>query len=136
MQGCPTCVQKKNERLTSIFLKELLGDSVKVFSQEPFNVMDGINKKGKVYADFYFVLNEKEYIVEYNGVQHYRPVKFGKTMSEQTAEHNFKEQQKRDQALKEVCKEKGIILIEIDGRKYINLKIKKYLLEKFPTETI
>jgi very-short-patch-repair endonuclease len=133
-QGCPDCALGKNEKYTKCFLNEILGHKTKIEPQKPFKIENNPNFK-KVRVDFYFILNGKEYIVEYNGKQHFQPVPFGST-TQQEAEIAFERQKIRDEYLRNYCKEKGIILIEIDGRKYINLKIKKYLLEKFPTETI
>ena len=63
--------------------------------------------KWRLYADFYLNVNNKEYIIEYNGIQHYRPVeRFG-------GEKTFKHQLERDQALKDYCKYNDINYIEI-----------------------
>ena len=56
---------------------------------------------------------------EYNGIQHYEPVKlFG-------GEENFLKIKQRDDAKRILCKEKGVQLIEIDGRQYKNMSLPK-----------
>lgn len=73
----------------------------------------------------------KEYIIEYNGQQHYKPTKFRQKISDEDALKKFKKQQCRDRKLRKYCKKNNIILIEIDGRKYKNQKIKTYLKKFF-----
>lgn len=78
-------------------------------------------------ADFYFVINTTQYIIEYNGPQHYTPICFDNNMDEQTAELAFMEQQARDNDLKEYCQKNDTILIEIDSRKIPSSKIEDFL---------
>lgn len=77
-----------------------------------------------------FKLNDQIYYVEYNGVQHYRPVKFGSQTNEEINEA-FRRQQIRDKWLRKYCKDNNIILIELDGRRlYGYEKISNYLTKK------
>lgn len=97
--GCHKCQTTRGERLVNNYLIE-----------------KGINytyqyacryKDHKMIADFYFEKDNAKYIIEYNGEQHYMPVKhFG-------GEIKFKKQQKRDELMREYCKVKGITLIEL-----------------------
>jgi hypothetical protein len=66
---------------------------------------------------------------EYQGKQHFAPVTLG-GISKEKAEEKFKEQQKIDELKRNLCKHKGIILIEVRydeplSKKYIFKKIKK-----------
>lgn len=100
VSGCPYC-RNKNENLVFKKLKESLLD-VNIIRQKIFNFN---NRKFRV--DFYFIYNNKEYIVEYNGRQHYEPVEyFG-------GEKSFLKQQERDKQLREYCKTNDVILLEI-----------------------
>ena len=72
-------------------------------------------------------LIDKKIAIEYNGIQHYKPTRFG-SMTEFDAEIRFEEQLKRDQYIRNFCKENKILLIEIDGRIFKKEKLKFYLL--------
>jgi len=93
--GCPDCLLKNETRIRN-WLKEKYGED---------NVKKKIIKHNdrKYYIDF--VVNGV--FIEYNGVQHYKPVKF---WGDQKA---FEKQQKRDQELRDYCLANGIRLIEI-----------------------
>ena len=89
-----------------------------------------INSSIRVVLDF--VLKDKadniKYIIEYNGKQHYEIIPFF------GGEERFYKQQKRDDALREYCKDKQIKLIEIsyrDLRKLDENYIKELLEEKY-----
>lgn len=118
--GCPACSFGKNENLTYEILNK---NMINVIRQ--FNIDVGGQRPYRL--DFYF--EEIKLAIEYNGAQHYRPVKFG-GMSQQDSETNFIKQQARDKYVREFCKNNGIKLIEIDGRKYQNNKLKDYLENK------
>lgn len=65
-----------------------------------------INSK-KVVVDFKIDIKGEVYFIEYNGEQHYRPIKyFG-------GNEKFEKQQKRDSDLRDYCKENKIHLLEI-----------------------
>lgn len=97
--GCPHCLYK-GQTLTGYCLDQL---NCKIIKQYKIN---------KFRVDFYFEKDNKKYIVEYNGRQHYEPIKkFGGIKM-------FKKQQIRDQNLRDFCQQNEINLIEIDGRKY------------------
>lgn len=128
-QGCPECKNGKNEKLTEKFILSLLPDETQVYPQKHFDIVDN-NIKTCVFVDFYFELNNKKYIIEYNGEQHYKPVKFG-NISQKRAEEKFAKQQNRDMALRKFCKNNNFILFEIDGRKYKGMNIKKLLETTF-----
>ena len=65
-------------------------------------------------VDFY--IQESNVIIEYNGIQHYEPIgRFG-------GKESFIQQQERDMALRQYCKEHGIRLIEIPYWDYDNIE--------------
>jgi hypothetical protein len=124
--GCPKC-KLKNQTLTEIYIKEIFPDAKfekNIINLEVKNEYNKIIRK-KIYPDFIINNNDKKIIIEYNGPQHYKPIKFG---SSYDYVKSFNEQILRDAALKKYCKEKNIVFIEIDGRKYTDENIKKYLL--------
>lgn len=73
------------------------------------------------FIDFY--LPKYNTFIEYNGQQHYRPVKiFG-------GEGNFKKQLERDTYVREYCSKNKINLIEISYKDSISSKLKTIINE-------
>src|SRR5690606_10483275 len=105
-RGCLKC-RHKNEALIGDILNKF--NISYVFQQ--YIKTDVLNFK------FDYWLPEYNLVIEYNGEQHYKPVRFG-NMSEEEAVINFNKQQIRDDFLRQWCKTNDIILLEIDGRKY------------------
>lgn len=115
ISGCPFLINN-NEKLVYDFLVKL---NITNF-QTQYNVKL-LNKKRMAKADFYFEINGKKVIVEYNGRQHYQPIKyFG-------GDEVFINQIKRDQELEQYCNDNNILLISIDGRKLYKKSLIKYL---------
>lgn len=116
--GCQSCKQFANENLTGVFLREIIGDKIKVERHKRFRAIDSDVRKN-IFVDYYFELAGNKYIVEYNGNQHYE--------RHWSAKDDVKliEQQKRDVFLKKMCVADNIALIEIDGRNYKGNEIKK-----------
>jgi very-short-patch-repair endonuclease len=127
--GCPHCARGRNEKLVGKFLE------THNISYE--HIMIKANDR-KYFPDFF--IPSLNLIVEYNGIQHYRPIIFGKAsatqqdsrvIGQQLAEVNFAKQQIRDSELREYCAVNNINLLEIDGRKYKGDKLKEFLCEYF-----
>lgn len=99
--GCPKCKQSHGEELISRILEKL---NIKY----EYQVRTEDEVLNKVYVlDFYIFYNNKEYIIEYNGQQHYIPVDiFG-------GQESFIKQQERDENLRNYCKRLSIKLLEI-----------------------
>lgn len=111
--GCPKCAKSRGEKEIELFLNK---NNIKFIDQFPFNIDTKINKSGIGYVDFY--LPEQNIFIEYNGKQHYVPVKqFG-------GEIEFKRQIERDNFLLEYCKSNNIKLIVIS---YKEKNIENYL---------
>ena len=85
----------------------------------------------KCIIDAVFNFNDQEIFVEIQGQQHYEPVSFGGKKNQEIAEKSFIRQVKRDEWLRNYCKENNIILIEVDLRRYQGEQIKEYLKEQF-----
>jgi rubrerythrin len=118
-RGCPTC-KLKSERMVGDILKELsLQATHNYYIKTP---------QRNFLVDW--IVETKNIIIEYNGLQHYSPRNFG-GMSDDRALSLFKIQQERDISLREYCKEKNVKLIEIDGRLYNYrnpTKLKEYII--------
>jgi len=124
--GCPKCNLHLNEKITSNILHELM-PNIKIFQQKKIDAKD-CSVRNHITVDFYFENNNKKYIIEYQGLQHYEPVNFSKKQKDCTL--TFKQQQIRDEWLRNYCNNNSINLIEIDGRLYKKDNIKNYLIEK------
>jgi len=112
-----------NEDHTYEYLKEMFPDIKieKQFTIKEDVIVDGKKIQSKVIIDFYFIKNGINYFIEYNGKQHYEPIRrFG-------GKKAFIKRQKRDQWVREWCKSNNYVLIEIDGREFVNEGIKAHL---------
>lgn len=95
---CPICNSSYGEKKILFWLEENGISYYRQFKVENYRI------------DFY--LPEKNIAIEFNGIQHYEPVKhFG-------GEERFKQQQLRDNYIRNYCKAKGIKLIEISYLDY------------------
>lgn len=115
--GCPQCVESVGEKKIRNILenKNILFTTQKTF--------DGCADKNKLRFDFF--LDEYNICIEYNGKQHYEPIKhFG-------GNESFIETERRDNIKREFCKLNNIELIEIKYTEYKN--IENILLELFQT---
>lgn len=121
--GCPLCAEnpKLNETLTGELIKDMFPNEslLKNFMLKEKIVIGNEVIKSKLFIDY--VLPSMKIFVEYNGRQHYQPIKrFGGI-------EEFRKTKIRDQWLVSYCQQNGIKLITIDGRKYRGLSIKAFL---------
>lgn len=109
-QGCPKCkLQPKGERIIEKYLNT---KNIKYLYQYEIPYLD--NLKGVTKIDFY--IPQYNLFIEYNGEQHYKPIKyFGGQLK-------FEKQLQRDEYVRQYCKDNNIRLIEI---KYNENLIKK-----------
>lgn len=108
--GCPMCATRKSEKEVATLLKKYKVEFI--HHQKLHEIMD---IKRLLIVDYY--LPNHNMIIEYNGHQHYLPVRWH-GMSKKKAKSVFKKQKSRDVYVKRLCKKKDITLISIDGRKY------------------
>lgn len=127
--GCPKCNLRLNEKLTGEYLSNLL-PNITIYNPKRINCDNTCDVRNKIFVDFYFEIVNIQIIIEYNGLQHYKNVKFG-GQSDSESKILFEEQKTRDRWLRKYCKNNNIILIEIDGRKHTKDSIKSFLIEKF-----
>lgn len=99
ISGCPTCAEPKGER---DIRKYLINNGIEFEAQKTF---PGCEYKRPLYFDFY--LPKHNILIEYDGMQHYKPIKFfgGK--------EGFRYQQIRDKIKNEYTEDKNIKLIRI-----------------------
>lgn len=118
--GCVFCKIGKNEKM----IKELFIQNNIEFHGQKYIKKINTNEKSNIRVDFYF--DKLRLIIEYNGSQHYKPEKFN-NVSLEVAIKNFEKQQIRDKYLANFCLDNNIKLISIDGRRYHNKKLEKYI---------
>lgn len=101
--GCPFCKESHGKAFVNKILQSL---------SIPFVRQKVIRNNHRLFkVDFYLELNNKIFIIEYNGRQHYFPiVHFG-------GEESFIKQCVRDEELRTLCKENNYCLLELPYNK-------------------
>lgn len=117
--GCPKCHQSHGEEEISKYFK-----SKNIVVEEQKTLENPYNKSGYMFADFYLKYKDQEYIIEFNGRQHYEYC----SLFHINGIEDFYKQQTRDRYLRKLCKEKDIILIEIS---YKQIQIIPIILDKY-----
>lgn len=115
MTGCPNCNASAGERKIAKWLKE---NNITFEPQKTF--IDCINPKtGKnLYYDFY--IPSHNMLIEYDGEQHSRPMRFNKKTK--PCKKEFLYLKYRDQIKNEYAKNNNIVLNRINHKKFKNLE--------------
>lgn len=119
-RGCPMCKRPLGE----IFVEQILtSNNYKYLPQYKIKVKSKIRLN--LFVDFAVFINNKIYLIEYNGIQHYQPVKyFG-------GDEKYKEQIERDKLLRDfVENHENYSLLEISykwNKRTIKSKILNFL---------
>ena len=117
---CPICHQSKGEKIINDYLK--LNN---IFFEREKKFKDCKGKRCVLPFDFY--LPEYNILIEYDGKQHFEPVRFHSTLFEKV-EKSFNDLKRNDKIKDDYCKTKGIILIRIPyTEKNIELFLKNLL---------
>ena len=113
--GCPICRESKGEKEIR---KYLIKNNINFKPQHTFQ-----NCRNKKLLPFDFYLPDYNICIEYNGLQHYKPITwFG-------GEEGFIKQQKRDIIKMEYCKNNNIPLIIIKYNEPIVIKLDSYFIQ-------
>lgn len=115
--GCSKCKFSVGEQTIAKFLKD---KKIAFMSQYKIPNEYILCSNMNIYVDFY--IPSKKAIIEFNGAQHYRPVKWW------GCEQTFGRQQERDESVRTYCKTHGLNLIEIPYTEYDN--VEKILKER------
>lgn len=102
---CPICKSSHGEKKIMLWLEKNNINYCKEYK---------INKQYRI--DFY--LPDQNIFIEYNGIQHYKPIDFF------GGQEQFNKQQNRDQYIRSYCKNNNIALIEFSYLDYNNLEEK------------
>jgi len=107
--GCPNCVYKNQGKVKVLLSKHFKNWNI-IPNKKVWQKYKDHNHKR--YCDFWIEKNGVKVIVEYDGEQHFKPIRFN-GMSLKRAEASFKRQQKIDALDAQFCKENNIILHRI-----------------------
>lgn len=115
--GCKKCHESQGEKLVNSILEELQISFIREVS-----ILNPYNNDHNFRVDFYVEYKNQDYIIEYNGAQHYKP---NKRMGGVLA---LKIRQQRDADLRKYCSENNIKLLEIKyDEKNVKEKIYHFL---------
>lgn len=109
--GCPNCKRSYGEERIANYLSK---NNIAYKEQSRLKNESLLCKNRVLVVDFY--LQKYNTIIEYNGVQHYNEIRFFKKF------RLFEQQQERDNALRQYCKEHKIKLIEIPYWDFDNIE--------------
>lgn len=112
--GCPKCNFSKGENKIDKFLNQYCITNI---PQKKFDDLIGI-KGWKLSYDFY--IPSFNLLIEYQGEQHYHPIKFGKTI--EYGKKRLKTQQMNDSIKREYAKRHNIELLEIPYWEFENIE--------------
>ena len=119
--GCPSCNSSKGEIKISIFLKQ---NNIQFIREKKF-----VDCKNKYCLPFDFYLPKNNILIEYDGIQHRKPVKFY-GISAETANEKFNKTLQNDKIKNYFAKNNSIKLIRIScDVDEINDYLKNYLDE-------
>jgi hypothetical protein len=128
--GCPKCITSRGEIKILGILKKL---SIKNKPQYKNETCRG--KKWLLPFDFGILDDDGNVLglIEYQGVQHFRPIYFGKGMTKEAAERSFNDLQITDKIKKEWCKKNKIPLLclRYDEDKDLRKNLEKFLKKCF-----
>lgn len=106
-KGHSTTCGCKNFSKGEVKIRQILSSMDILFEEQ--KIFDNCRGKNNVPLrfDFYLEVNNKRFVVEFQGIQHYKIIKGWK------GEEGLKERQNRDNKKKQYCLDNGIIFIEI-----------------------
>lgn len=104
--GCPKCKNSKGEKQIALILESLNAPFEK---QKKFSDCLGDNKP----LAFDFWIPTWNTLIEYDGEQHFRPVKFHQQMTEQTMNDMFERVKRYDAVKNQYCQKNNIRLLRI-----------------------
>ena len=112
--GCPKCKRSRGEEIISMVL-----DALNIKYEEQYRIKGSFRTRKEIVVDFY--LPNNNCIIEFNGAQHYIPMEFF------GGEKQLRDQQQRDEELRQYCNQNNIKLLEIP---YYEKQIKETIISK------
>lgn len=105
--GCPACNNSKGERSIANYLSE---NNIEFISQKRFDDLHGV---GNGYLSYDFYLPKQNILIEYQGGQHERPVKFSQSVTDEESENKFNIQVEHDKRKRKYALTNGFKFFEI-----------------------
>lgn len=143
-EGCPYCNTSHGEiivqhELEKINLKHCFSRKSLMASSNAYKHSFRIHAHHHLLSiDFMVNLGNKSYAIEFDGIQHFKPVDFSGKLTKWQTNRNFKKQKKHDKWKNEWCAKHHVKMIRIEniynypyGRRMIKL-VKDSLNEKLP----
>lgn len=113
-QGCPNCSESKGETKIRRLLSDL---SVEFLQEHRFT-----DCKNKSPLPFDFFLPSLNICIEFQGIQHYEPIRWSKSMTFEQASENHERVKISDRIKQEFCRDKHLGLIEIPYDKFDDIE--------------
>jgi hypothetical protein len=104
------CTGKDNCSAGEYQVKQILNEMKIDYEFDSTNGLKGL--KRLLRWDFIIKTDDKPLFIEYDGRQHFEPVKFG-GISEDRAKQNFLQQKKHDDIKNRYCEDNGYLLLRI-----------------------
>lgn len=124
-RGCPHCIYK-NEGLVKKLLLKYFKDWKIIPNKKIWDTYKGYTHKR--YCDFWMEKEGAKVMIEYDGVQHYKPVRFN-GITFKKANKLFKDTKLKDRLDSKFCKDNNILLYRIkytvDKEKFVNNLVRK-----------
>lgn len=102
---CPVCSSHKKQRKLTKIVEKIFNEKA-IVNNRP-NWLKNPDTKYNLEIDIF--LPKSKIAIEYNGEQHYIPIKFSKNISNEDAINKLKEIQKRDKLKKKLIKKSGLV---------------------------
>lgn len=112
--GCPLCKHSIGERVILNWFKKR-----NIEIEHHFSYPDLLGLGGKS-LEFDFYVKRLNFLIEYDGEQHFRPVKFN-GISEEKAKEQFRVSEHHDALKNQYCAEKAIPLLRIPYKEFKNI---------------
>lgn len=114
--GCPKC---KNSKGQTKVARVLFSMGIKFINEYYYNDCKG----DKSYLFFDFYIPSKNMLIEYDGEQHFKPVKFHLNMAEETSKLMFEKTQRYDMIKNQYAHNNNIPLLRIPYTEFNNIEI-------------
>ena len=121
-KGCSLCNKKSKGEIK--ITRFLTNNNIQFEREKRFSDCRNIRP-----LPFDFYLPKYNLCIEFDGIQHFKPIKRSYKMTDDEIEKNFKYIQKHDQIKNDYCKNNGIILIRLNNLKTVEKELTKYFQE-------
>lgn len=115
--GCPKCANKMSKAEKYIY-DYMTGINLSFFKEYTFNDCRDVNP-----LPFDFYVPDLKLCIEYDGIQHFQPVRFSKNMTDKMAQDNFIKAQRHDKIKNDYCANNNLKLIRISYKDNLETRL-------------